>query len=102
MRAKLREIVQRRQLTRIEARADCAHIAAARFLEAFGFGCEGLTQCSNQYGEAQWLYAYVTPDAIRAQQHTMTQRYGALARDIQQARVRHVTQSLERTYVWSP
>ena len=101
IRAKRDEIVQRRGLIRIEARADCAHIAGARFLEALGFRCEGMTQCSNQYGESQFLYAYVTHAALQYQQTVQTQRYGALAMDIQHARVRHVTQSLERTCLWS-
>lgn len=100
MRRKRDEIVQRRGLIRLEARADCAHIAGARFLEALGFRCEGMTQCSNQYGEAQFLYAYVTPAALQRQQTVLTQRYGALAGDIQLARVQHVAQSLERTCRW--
>lgn len=101
MRAKRDEIVQRRGLLRLEARADCAHIAGARFLEALGFRCEGMTQCSNQYGEAQFLYAYVTQAALQRQQTLLTQRYGPLAREVVQARVTHVSQSLERTVAWS-
>lgn len=100
MRAKRDEIVQRRGLLRIEARADCAHIAGARLLEALGFRCEGMMQGSNQYGEAQFLYAYVTQAALQRQQTLLTQRYGPLAGAVQQARVTHVQQALQETLTW--
>lgn len=102
LRTKRDEVIARRGLVRLEARADAAHIAAARFLEALEFRCEGLMQCTNQYGEAQFLYAYVTSQAREHQQRHLVQRYGPLARAVQQARVTHVHQALQETLTWCP
>lgn len=100
LRTKLREVVTARGLRRVEAKADCAHIAACRFLEALGMRCEGLTTCSNQYGEDQFLYAYVSAQAWQERVQILASRYGTLRQDVEQARIAHVTQSLQEGLSW--
>lgn len=100
LKAKLGEVVAEHALTRVEAKADCAHIAACRFLEALGFRCEGLTACSNQYGEDQFLYAFVTPRGWSQRAQHMTARYGRMAGEVERARIAHVTQSLTEDPGW--
>lgn len=98
LRAKLREVVCRHGLVRVEAKADCAHVEACGFLEVLGFRCEGLTACSNQYGEDQFLYAYITPEAWEHRAALLRQRYGGYVEQIVAARLQHVT----RGVAWSP
>lgn len=95
LKTRLAQLIAEKQLLRLEAKADCAHIAGCRLLEALGFRCEGLTLASNQYGEDQFLYARVTDEALQRRRQLLLSRYGDLTEQALTMRVRYVTESLE-------
>lgn len=92
---RLAGLIEEHQLVRLEAKADCAHLAGCRLLEALGFVCEGLTIASNHTGEDQFLYAYVTGVALTRRAQLLTARYGPLVAAEMARRVRYVTGHLE-------
>lgn len=88
-------------LWRLEARADCAHWQACRFLEALGFSGEGLLRASNEWGEDQFLYSYIPPDGEAERQQRFAARYG-IRQDIQRLRGEYIWTQIQDTLYGPP
>lgn len=90
------EVIRAHELVRLEARADCAHTAACRFLEVMGFHCEGWTLASNTEGGDQFLYGYLTPEWEKRRQAWLVQQYGSLAHDVSRMRQEYLLTQVGR------